>query len=313
VESLDSFSKNLVDASPTHFGSVPRIWVKFQQGILAKMPQRKLDILLKIPIINSIIKKKIRAALGFKDTQLIVVGAAPMPDILMQWFRKLGFVIQNVYAMTENTAGATIMPYDGIKDGTVGKPLANTQIKIVPETGEICTKSPYTMLGYYKEPQMTAETIDTEGWLHTGDVGEIDSDGYLRVTGRVKEMYKTSKGEYVAPAQIEMGYAENNFIEQICVVGESLPQPIALVVLSELAKTQAKEVLAESLNATRKTLNPQLKTYERVHRIVVMPEPWTVENNMMTPTLKLKRKEIEKNYSKRYEQWYASAEDVVWG
>ncbi len=311
-ESIDTFSKNLAEVSPTHFGSVPRIWVKFQQGILAKMPQKKLNFLLSIPILSGIVKKKIRKALGLNDTQLILVGAAPMPVTLLQWFRKLDIHIQEVYGMTENTGGASFMPRHAIKDGTVGKILKSTTLKIDADTGEICTKSPHNLLGYYNEPTMTAETIDSDGWLHTGDVGILDSEGYLKITGRVKEMYKTSKGEYIAPAQIEMGFADNVFIEQICVVGQGIPQPIALVVLSESAKAETKDIINESLFHTLQALNPTLKSYERVRKVVVMQEAWTVENNRMTPTLKIKRKEIEKVFANHLEDWYERQEDIIW-
>jgi len=168
------------------------------------------------------------------------------------------------------------------------------------------------MVGYYKEPALTAETIDSDNWIHTGDVGELDSENYLKITGRVKEMYKTSKGEYVAPAQIEFGFADNNFIEQICVVGNHLPQPIALIVLSDLGKATDKQVVRESLETTMQELNPRLKSYERVQRIIVLKEPWTVDNNKMTPTLKIKRGVIEKEFAPKLEAWYNKQETIVW-
>jgi long-chain acyl-CoA synthetase len=311
-ESLDTFAKNLAAAKPTHFGSVPRIWVKFQQGILSKMPQKKLDLLLKIPIVSGIVKKKIRQNLGLNEARLILVGAAPMPVSLMQWFGQLGIIIQEVYGMTENTAAVSFTPRNGIKLGMAGKVIPTMRVKIDSETGEICSKSDQNMIGYYNEPEMTAETIDAQGWLHSGDVGQIDSDGYLKITGRVKEMYKTSKGEYVAPAQIEMGFADNAFIEQICVVGYGLPQPVALVVLSEVAKAETKEAVAESLTNSLRELNPKLKPYERLNTIVIVQEAWTVENNCMTPTLKLKRKEIEKVFASQLEHWSEQKNDIVW-
>lgn len=311
-ESLDTFAKNLAAAKPTHFGSVPRIWVKFQQGILSKMPQKKLDLLLKIPIVSGIVKKKIRQNLGLNEARLILVGAAPMPVSLMQWFGQLGIIIQEVYGMTENTAAVSFTPRNGIKLGMAGKVIPTMRVKIDSETGEICSKSDQNMIGYYNEPEMTAETIDAQGWLHSGDVGQIDSDGYLKITGRVKEMYKTSKGEYVAPAQIEMGFADNAFIEQICVVGYGLPQPVALVVLSEVAKAETKEAVAESLTNSLRELNPKLKPYERLNTLVIVQEAWTVENNCMTPTLKLKRKEIEKVFASQLEHWSEQKNDIVW-
>ncbi len=311
-ESLESFAKNLATASPTHFLAVPRIWTKFQMGILGKMPQKKLDLFLKIPILSGIVKKKIRVGLGLNEAQVILTGAAPMPASVIKWFRKLGIVIQEAYGMTENLGAVCMMPKDAIKDGYVGKLYPGMEVHISPANGEILTRSKWNMVGYYKEPALTAETIDADGWLHTGDVGELDSENYLKITGRVKEMYKTSKGEYVAPAQIEFGFADNNFIEQICVVGNNLPQPIALLVLSDLAKSSDKQAIIESLEATLKDLNTRLKPHEKVQRLVVLREPWSVDNNKMTPTLKIKRNVIEKEFGPKLEKWYDNKDIMIW-
>ncbi|MFN3489320.1 MAG: AMP-binding protein, partial [Emticicia sp.] len=256
AETLESFAKNLAAAEPTHFLAVPRIWTKFQLGILGKMPEKKLNFLLKIPILSSIVKKKIRKGLGLEKAVVILTGAAPMPATLIKWFRNLGVIIQEAYGMTENVGAVCMMPKEQVKDGTVGKVYPGMEVKISTETGEILTRSNWNMDGYYKEPVLTAETIDADNWIHTGDVGELDAENYLKITGRVKEMYKTSKGEYVAPAQIEFGFADNNFIEQICVVGNDLPQPIGLIVLSDLGKATDKQVVRESLEATLKDVNP---------------------------------------------------------
>ncbi len=312
AETLESFAKNLAVAQPTHFLAVPRIWTKFQMGILAKMPEKKLNTLLKIPILNSIVKKKIRKGLGLNEAVVILTGAAPMPASLIKWFRNLGIIIQEAYGMTENLGAVCMMPKENIKDGTVGQLYSGMEVKIAAENGEILTRSKWNMAGYYKEPVLTAETVDADGWIHTGDVGELDSENYLKITGRVKEMYKTSKGEYVAPAQIEFGFADNNFIEQICVVGNNLAQPIALIVLSDLGKATDKQAVKESLEATLKELNPKLKSYERVQKLVVLREPWTVENNKMTPTLKIKRNVIEKEFNPKLDGWYNKTELVVY-
>lgn len=312
AESLDTFAKNLASARPTHFLAVPRIWTKFQLGILAKMPQKKLDILLKIPVLSSFVKKKIREGLGLNDAQLALTGAAPMPISLIRWFRRLGITIQEAYGMTENLGAVCMMPQEAPKDGSVGKIYPGMEVTIADNTGEILTRSPWNMLGYYREPALTAETIDSEGWIHTGDVGEVDEEGYLKITGRVKEMYKTSKGEYVAPAQIEFGFADNKMIEQICVVGHNLPQPIALVVLSEMARGFDTNVINQSLYLTLTDLNPRLKTYERVQKIIIVKDSWTVDNNMLTPTMKTKRNVIEKNYAPMMEPWYEEKESIIW-
>jgi long-chain acyl-CoA synthetase len=311
AESLESFAKNLAVASPTHFLAVPRIWTKFQQGVSLKMPEKKLNLLLKIPILNNIVKKKIRVGLGLNDARLILTGAAPMPESLIKWFRRLGIIIQEAYGMTENLGAVCMMPPSKIKDGTVGQIYPGVEVKIAEDTGEILMRSDWVMTGYYREPAVTNDTI-REGWLHTGDVGELDSERYLKITGRVKEMYKTSKGEYIAPSQIEFGFADNKLIDQVCVVGQSLPQPIALVVLSEIGQATDPELVKESIKNTLQQLNPKLKSYERVKKVVVMKDAWTVDNNMLTPTMKTKRNVIEKNYNARLEPWYEVPGAVLW-
>lgn len=311
AESLETFGKNLVAARPTHFLAVPRIWTKFQLGILAKMPQKKLDRLLRIPLISSLVKSKIRKGLGLNEAELILTGAAPMPTSLIKWFRRLGIHIQEAYGMTENLGAVSMMPRDAVKDGTVGKLYPGMEVKIDPTTGEVLTRADWNMVGYYREPEMTADVL-RDGWLHTGDVGELDNDNYLKITGRVKEMYKTSKGEYVAPAQIEFNFADNNFIEQICVAGQNLPQPVALVVLSELGRVADPPTVSRSLEEVVRTLNPRLHSYERLHKVIVVKDPWTVDNNMMTPTMKIKRSVIEKRYEPHLSVWYEHPDTVIW-
>ncbi len=311
ADTLETFNSNLQNASPTHFLAVPRIWTKFQLGILSKLPEKKLGILLKIPIVKELIKKKIRKGLGLDDAIITLTGAAPMPASLIKWFARFDIIIQDAYGMTENVGAVCMMPREKFTEGAVGKIYPGMEVKIDTDNGEILTRSSWNMIGYFKEPQMTAETIDKDGWIHTGDVGEVDNNQILSITGRVKEMYKTSKGEYVAPAQIEFHFADNNLIEQICVVGQSLPQPIALVVLSELAQRHDKAYLIQNLTESLKEINPTLKSYERIKKIVIMNEPWNVENNMLTPTFKIKRNIIEKTFAAKFENWYEAKEEIL--
>ena len=311
AETLESFGKNLVAARPTHFLAVPRIWTKFQLGILSKMPQKKMDMFFRIPILGNIVKKKIREGLGLNEARLILTGAAPMPTSLIKWFRRLGIIIQEAYGMSENLGAVSMMPPEKIKDGTVGQLYPGMEVKTDPITGEIATRAPWNMIGYYREPDLTAQTI-RDGWLYTGDVGILDDENYLKITGRVKEMYKTAKGEYVAPAQIEFGFSDNNLIEQICVAGQSLPQPVALVVLSDLGRSADRNSVTQSLVETLNALNPKLQSYERVKKVVVVSEAWTVENNRLTPTMKIKRNMVEKHYDPFMEGWYERSEAVVW-
>jgi long-chain acyl-CoA synthetase len=312
VESMATFAKNLAVARPTHFLGVPRIWLKFQQSILANISQRKLDQLLKIPVISSLVKRRLRMALGLNDVRLILTGAAPTPVALIRWFRQLDITIQEAYGMTENLGVVSVMPANTIKDGTVGMPYSGIEVKFDPVTGELMTHSDWTMRGYFREPEMTAAALDADGWLHTGDVGTLDDEGFLAITGRVKEIYKTTKGEYVAPAQIESGFAENSFVDQICVAVQQLPQPIALIVLSETGLKADKGAVSQSLEETLNALNPNLHTYQRVKKAVIVKDPWTVDNDMMTPSLKIKRKIIELRYESDLQPWFEREETVIW-
>ena len=302
AESLDTFADNLAAASPTVFLGVPRIWTKFQQGILTKLPQNKLNILLSIPLISSLIKSKIKKGLGLHNTRNTFTGAAPTPVALIKWFARLGINIQEAYAMTENTCYSHVSYSNNINVGYVGQALPKCDVKLSAHK-EILIKHDALMDGYYKMEKETKETI-INGWLHTGDEGEIDENGFLKITGRVKDLFKTSKGKYVAPSPIEMRLSANKNIEQVCVVGTGLPQPIAIIVLSERGKNKSKEDLISSLITTLEVVNPKLDSHEKIHNFIVVAEEWTVENKLLTPTMKIKRNAIEKIYNMNYKNWY---------
>jgi long-chain acyl-CoA synthetase len=168
---------------------------------------------------------------------------------------------------------------------------------------EILIKHDALMDGYFKDEEETNKTI-VDGWLHTGDEGAIDENGFLKITGRVKDLFKTSKGKYVAPSPIEMKLSANKNIEQVCVVGTQLPQPIAIVVLSERGKNKTKADLISSLETTMEVVNPKLDGHEKIHNFIVVKEDWTVENKLLTPTMKIKRNAIEKLYQANYKEWY---------
>ncbi len=310
AQSLDTFASNLGEAQPTVFLGVPRIWTKFKMGILSKMPQSRLNLLLSIPIVSGVVKKSIRKKLGLNEAQYCFTGAAPTPTSLMQWFEKLGINIQEVYGMTENCAYSHYTRKDKIKHGSPGQPMPYVDAKI-SDKGEILIKSKANMVGYYKQPDLTTECFEN-GYLCTGDCGEIDNQGFLKITGRVKDIFKTAKGKYVAPNPIEMKLAKNEHVEQVCVVGTGLPQPMALFVLSEGGRSQDKTAIAESLSSLIKEVNPSLDKHERLKKAIVLKDDWTVENELLTPTLKIKRNPIEKKFRDNYENWYEKNDMVVW-
>jgi long-subunit acyl-CoA synthetase (AMP-forming) len=173
------------------------------------------------------------------------------------------------------------------------------------------------MLGYFKAPELTAAMIDRDGFLHTGDRGEVDELGRLKITGRVKELFKTSKGKYVAPAPIENALLVHDDVEQALVSGAGMPQPFGMVVLSDAARVRVQRdddraALARSLAAHLEHTNAQLDPHERLDRVVVVRESWTIENDMLTPTMKVRRDVIERHYADRVAGWYEAAQRVVW-
>ncbi len=310
TESLAMFAKNLSEAQPTVFFAVPRIWTKLQLGILSKMSQAKLNLLLSIPIISGIIKKKIKEGLGFSACRAFVSGAAPITESLKNWFRKLDIPISEGYGMTENCAICTFLTAEEDKPGSVGKPQPGVRLKIDGDTGEVLMKAPYNMREYYKSPKKTAEVLK-DGWLHTGDQGRIDEEGYLFLTGRVKDTFKTAKGKYIIPAPIEWRFEDNNDIEQICLLGLGLPQPMALIVPSELGLAKSEDELKTSLGDTLKKVNMDLPNYRKVSTIVIVKEAFSIENGLLTPTLKIKRNVMNKRYQDYLMSWHEHESEVV--
>ncbi|MCF2949315.1 AMP-binding protein [Paraglaciecola aquimarina] len=296
IESLDTFSRDIVNTKPTLFISVPRLWTRFQMGVLATLPQKKLNFLLSIPFIGGLISKKIRTKLGLDKVRLCASGSAPISDATIHWFTKIGVNISEGWGMTENCAyGTCCVPFRLDKVGSIGKAYKGVDIRIA-EDGEIQVKGPCNMKEYYLEPEKTAEVFTEDGYLRTGDKGTIDSEGYIKITGRLKEIFKTAKGKYVAPAPIEAKLMANSSIEQVCVTGAQLKQPIALIVLSEDASKQAEQDIEQNLLQTLEQVNSTLESHSKLDRLVIMQDEWTVDNGLLTPTLKVKRHTLEEQY-----------------
>jgi long-chain acyl-CoA synthetase len=315
AENLETFVKDIQRARPQLFFSVPRLWVKFQQGVQAKMPAEKMDFLLKIPILRGIIKKKILAGLGLDQVLVAAGGAAPMPPALLRWYDKLGLPIIEGYGMTENGAVSHATFVGTLRPGTVGKTYPGVEARIAPDTGEIQMRGPCVMLGYYKEPELTKATMTDDGWLRTGDKGALDAEGNLKITGRVKDLFKTSKGKYVAPAPIEDSLVMHPAIEACAVVGANLGQPLGLIMLSETGVKDAKgakDALGTALALHMKTINEKLDPHEQMDRIIVVKSAWTVENGFVTPTFKIKRNKIEEAYGDHFETWSKAKTPVLW-
>lgn len=311
AESLETFASNLEDTQPDLFFAVPRIYAKFQEKILEGLPQKKLSIVLKIPFLNTFFKNKLKSKLGLSKARYIASGAAPLSVNIMKWYQKLGIEIIQAYGMTEDCIISHCNLPGRNKIGTVGKFTHGATAKL-SDIGEICVKNNCLMLGYYKNIEETEKVFDNEGYLKTGDIGEYDHDGYLTITGRAKDQFKTDKGKYISPAPMELMLSKNTDIEQVCIVGMGIPQPIMLVIPSAIGKNKSTHELNESLLQSILEINPHLEKHEKIEKAVVMKEDWTVENGLMTPTLKIKRSQVEKIHMPMYRLWFDAEERILY-
>ena len=316
AESLDTFVQDLQRAQPTLFLSVPRLWVKFQHGVLQKLPKKKLDRLLKIPVVNKLIKRKILKGLGLDKVKLAGSGSAPLASDVLDWYRNLGLELLEGYGMSENFAYSHMSKPGRSRTGYVGESAPGVETRISPE-GEIQIKSPATMMGYYKDEEKTRETFTEDGFLKTGDKGEIDEMGRLKITGRIKEIFKTSKGKYIAPAPIENRLMSHDAIEMVCVSGANQTQPHALVMLAEesrpkMADEAFRKEIEESFKKLIADVNKTVDPHEQLAFITVMSDEWSIENSFLTPTMKLKRNVVEDAYQEQVENWYAQRQPVIW-
>lgn len=316
AESLDTFVADVKRARPTLFHSVPRLWLKFQLGVFEKMPQQRLARLLKLPIIGTLVRRRVLKGLGLDATRIAISGSAPIPSETVQWYRDLGLEMLEGYGMSENFAYSHVSLQGKSRPGYVGNALPGVQVRI-GDNGEILIKSPSDMKSYYKEPELTRSSYTSDGFLLTGDRGELDEQGRLKITGRVKELFKTSKGKYVAPAPIENLLNADSRIEQSCVSGSGQPQPFALVLLAEqlhraLAKGADRAPTDAALKQLLDKVNAELEEHEKLAFIAVVKDIWQIENGFLTPTMKIKRSVIEDAYAPQVEGWYERRQRVVW-
>lgn len=317
AEAVDTFLEDLKRARPTTFISVPRLWLKFQQGVFAKVPPAKLDRLLRIPLVGRLVARKVLKGLGLDAVRHAASGSAPIPADLIQWYRKLGLNLFEGYGMTEDFAYSHASTSDRNAPGFVGVPLPGVEVKLA-EDGEILIKSPGQFSGYYRQPELDAQAFTEDGFFRTGDMGERDASGLLKVTGRVKELFKTSKGEYVAPVPIENLLNTHPMVELSLVSGVGQSAAYAIVVLAEELRPRLHEQALRAeveaqLARLLEDVNRQLAAHERLKMIVVASEPWSIENGLLTPTMKIRRGRIESSVADAVAHWYASGAPVHWG
>ena len=315
TESLETFLADLRRARPTIFYSVPRLLLKLRQGVFERISRERLEGLLHLPLVRPVVRKRILHQLGFDKVRYAACGAAPLTPELLLWYRNLGVNLLEGYGLTEALV-THLTRQERVLPGYVGSALDGVEAKRA-ENGELLLKSPMNMVGYYKDPDGTRAAFTEDGFFRTGDLIEMEADGQVKIIGRLKEQFKTSKGKYVAPAPIESRLLEHPDVESCCLMGASLPSPFAVVVLSPVARARCadpamRKELEESLGELLTQVNAQLDAHERVMFLVVVEGPWTIANGLMTPTLKLRRPCLEERYLALVDDWLKQDRRVVW-
>ncbi|MCB0812620.1 MAG: long-chain fatty acid--CoA ligase, partial [Flavobacteriales bacterium] len=342
-ESLDDLGDRIREVEPDVFTAVPRLLEKIYDRIVGKGEEltgikRKLffwaldlghryethgrspwyDLQLKLA--RKLIFSKWQAALGGK-VRIVASGSAALQPRLARVFTAAGIPVMEGYGLTETSPVVSVndLRQDNFRIGTVGRPIPGVQVRIA-EDGEILIKGPNVMQGYYKRPELTAEVMDTEGWFHTGDIGEITAEGFLRITDRKKEIFKTSGGKYVAPQVLENKLKMSRFIEQVMVIGENRKFPGALIVpsfafLKDYCKLKGipyegqdqvinEQRIIDRIQREVDAANEGLGQWERVKRFALLPSEWSIDGGELTPTLKLRRKPILNKYAEAVEHIY---------
>ncbi|MGA7157248.1 MAG: AMP-binding protein [Acidobacteriaceae bacterium] len=315
TEGQPTFLHDLIRSRSTLFFSIPRLYIRFQQGVFEKIHEKKLNFLLSIPIVGNIIRKKILANMGLGGTRLICSGGAAIPVEIINWYLKMGLNFLEGYGMTES--GITHVPLPGqSRVGYVGNASPWALTRISPD-GEVQIAGPMNMLGYYRNPELTRDVFTDDGFFRTGDRGQIDDHGRLRLIGRLKEEFKTSKGKYVAPGQIEKLLAVSYLFEAVAVFGSGMTAPFAMAVLSppirkELPPPGRRADIEAKLIAEMEAVNTQLEHHEQLRFIVISEQPWTIDNELLTPTFKVRRTALEQRFSPNFNSWEASQQKVIW-
>ncbi|ELP1876379.1 AMP-binding protein [Vibrio vulnificus] len=309
-ESLDTFIEDVKMQRPTLFISVPRLWTLFQQRIQDKLPQKRLNFLLKIPFVSGLIKKKLADGLGLDQARVLGCGSAPVSPALLAWYHSVDLNITEAWGMTESFAYSTLnYPFRADKIGSVGNAGPGIELKIAADD-EIMVRGKGLFSGYYKNDIATQEAFDKEGWLHTGDIGRLDVEGYLTIQGRKKDTFKTAKGKFVSPVPIENKLFEYSRVEMMCLIGLGLPAPILLVVPHNFPNFDRDRYERTTKRVIAK-MNAELESHEQIKGVLMIKDPWSIDNGILTPTLKIKRHVLEQKYHEVGQNW-PKDKLVVW-
>ena len=294
-ESLEILLRDMADTKPNYLFGVPRVWEQLQQGMFAKFgSQKALDAALAADLDG--VGLGVRTALGLDDADYLLTAGAPTPPALIEWYEKLGLQLMEAFGQTEIMAVACNTP-EYRRIGSIGRLIDGVEMEI-SEVGELLFKAGGAAIGYYKLPEKSAETF-VDGWVHTGDKGYVDDDGFIFLTGRVKDYFKTIQGKFVAPTPIENSFAENEWTEQICLLGRGYSKTVMVCVLSNIAQKEDRTAIEKALLEKAAAVNDKVEKHARIGAVIMSTELWTIENEMLTPTLKIRREEVEGRFGEQ--------------
>ncbi|GAB3269839.1 AMP-binding protein [Parahaliea aestuarii] len=295
---LENLLPELQQTRPHIFFGPPRIWEQFQQAVIGKFGgQAALDAALAADREGT--GQLVVQTMGLDEVRYCLTAAAPTPPPLIHWFGELGLTLMEGFGQTE-AMGLIVSGHDSRRIGSVGKPLPGVEYRITDE-GELVVRSEGNTPGYYKDPAKTAELL-RDGWLHTGDKARVDEDGFIYITGRVKDYFKTIQGKFVAPPPIEGAFAKNPHTEQQCLLGRGYSKTVMVAVVTEEAKSLPREEVEASVRDMVDSVNDTVEHHARIGAVILSGEPWNIDNGILTPTMKIRRDQVEARFGELAEK-----------
>lgn len=297
-ESMDTLARDLPRARPHVFFGPPRVWEQLQQAVISKFGGKDA-LAAALSQDKAGIGKLVLEGLGLDEVEYCLTAAAPTPPALIHWWDDLGLTLMEGFGQTE-AMGVILSSHEHRRVGSIGKPIGEVQFKVTDE-GELAIKADGCTPGYFKQQDKTAELI-RDGWLHTGDKVRVDEDGFIYITGRVKDYFKTIQGKFVAPPPIESAFAVNSHAEQQCLLGRGFSKTVMVLVLTEEAQKSPAQEVEDSILATIREVNDSIEKHARIGAVIISREPWSIENEVLTPTLKIRREKVEERFAELAEE-----------
>ncbi|SDS42086.1 Long-chain acyl-CoA synthetase (AMP-forming) [Halopseudomonas litoralis] len=311
VQSRATFIDDLRRARPTLFLGTPATWQQLRQGVMRRAQQRILDTALKIPLLGKRVATSMLEQQGLDQLRFGVTSGDVASAELLEWYHRIGLKLFEVYGLTENCGYSHVGRPGRLRPGWCGLPNPGVECRL-DENQEVLVRSQANMLGYYRDPERTARMLDEQGFLRTGDRGEIDQDGFLRLSGRITDLFHTADGRQIIPQPVEHRLLAHGFVQHACVLGEGLPLSLALITLTEPGREAARHEVERELESLLHALNEPLPRAGRLGCLVVVSDDWSADNGYVTGTMQLRRGVIGARYHEWLGDWSVRGTTIVW-